>query len=63
MLKNVAQELDDSSGFKASNSWLEHFRSRYNARFRVISGEGVAVDNNTVDDWKSLLPRILPLIL
>ena len=48
--KNVAQELGDSSGFRASNGWLERFRSRYNVRFRLISGEGAAVDDDTVND-------------
>ena len=46
--KNFAQELGDSSSFKASNGWLERFKSRYNVRFRPVSGEGAAVDDNTV---------------
>ncbi|CAF4762350.1 unnamed protein product, partial [Rotaria sp. Silwood2] len=57
--KKVAQELNDSSGFKASNGWLERFRVRYNVNFRVISGEGAAVDVHTIKDWKVRLPQII----
>ena len=48
--RKVAQELGDESEFKASNGWLERFRVRYNIHFRVTSGEGAAVDEDTVSD-------------
>jgi predicted DNA-binding protein YlxM (UPF0122 family) len=57
--RKVAQELGDESGFKASNGWLERFRIRYNVHFRVISGEGAAVNQDTVTDWKTRLSTIL----
>ena len=57
--RNVAAELGDTSGFKASNGWLDRFRTRYNIRFRVVSDEAEAVDDNTIEDWKSRLPVIL----
>ena len=57
--RNVAVELGDTSGFKASNGWLDRFRTRYNIRLRVISDEAEAVDDNTNEDWKSRLPVIL----
>lgn len=57
--RNVAAELGDTSGFKASNGWLDRFRTRYNIQFRVISGEAAAVDDITIDDWKLRLPVIL----
>ncbi|CAF1163268.1 unnamed protein product [Adineta steineri] len=55
----VAAELGDTSGFKASNSWLERFKSRYNIQFRTISGEAASVNTDTVEDWISRLPVIL----
>ena len=44
---------------KLSNGWLDRFRRRYNIRFRIISGEAEAVDDNTIEDWKWRLPVIL----
>lgn len=57
--RKVAQDLGDESGFKASNGCLERFRVRYNVNFRVISGEGAAVDQDTVSDWKMRLSTML----
>ncbi len=57
--RKVAQQLDDTSTFKASNGWLERFRNRYNIHFRVISGEGASVDQNIIDDWKQRLSLII----
>ena len=57
--RNVVAELGDTSGFTASNGWLDRFRTRYNIRFLVISGEAEAVDDNTIEDEKSRLPVIL----
>ena len=57
--RQIAEELGDESGFKASNGWLERFRLRYNVRFRVISGEAASVDVNTIEDWKKRLPMII----
>ncbi|CAF3728391.1 unnamed protein product [Rotaria socialis] len=57
--RKAAQELGDESGFKASNGWLERFRVRYNVHFRMISGEGASVDQDTVSDWRARLSTIL----
>ena len=57
--KKVATEMNDTSGFKASNGWLERFRARHNIQFRVISGEGAAVKAETVADWMTRLPKII----
>jgi hypothetical protein len=51
--------MGGASGFKASNYWLERFRARHNIQFKVISGEGAAVNFETVEDWKARLPKIL----
>jgi hypothetical protein len=55
----VAVELGDTSGFRASNGWLDRFKSRYNIQFRIISGEAASVNSETVEDWTSRLPVIL----
>ncbi len=57
--RQIAHDLGDTSGFKASNGWLERFRTRYNVRFRAISGEAAAVNTDTMDDWKKRLPKII----
>ena len=57
--KKVAIEINGTSSFKASNGWLERFRARHNIQFRVISGEGAAVNTGTGKDWKARLPKIL----
>ncbi|CAF1620953.1 unnamed protein product, partial [Didymodactylos carnosus] len=43
----------------ASNGWLERFRARHNIPFRVILDEVAAVTDETVEDWKARLPKIL----
>jgi hypothetical protein len=55
----MAAELGDIDGFKASNGWLDRFKSRYNIQFRVISGEAASVNSETIEDWTSRLPVIL----
>ncbi|CAF4468475.1 unnamed protein product, partial [Rotaria sp. Silwood2] len=57
--RQIAQELGDKSGFKASNGWLKRFRVRYNVHFRMISGKGAAVNQDTVIYWKTRLSTIL----
>ena len=37
--RDVAQQFDKSTTFRASNGWLDRFRSRYNIQFRIICGE------------------------
>ena len=50
--RDLAQQMDNSTSFRASNGWLEHFRTRCNIRFRTIGGEARSVDPTTIDDWK-----------
>ncbi|CAF3999186.1 unnamed protein product [Rotaria sordida] len=57
--RDIAQELDESTNFRASNGWLDRFRTRYNIHFRTICGEARAVDPNTVNDWKVRLHSII----
>ena len=56
--RKVALDLDGQYDFKASNEWLNRFRSRYSIKFRAISGEAATVDSDTVVDWKDRLPSI-----
>ena len=44
---------------KASNGWLEKFRSRYNIAFKTLCGESASVDSGTVDTWKQQLNTII----
>jgi hypothetical protein len=57
--RQIGNKFNNSEKFKASNGWLEKFRTRYNISFRVISGESRAVDQGTIDDWKSRLRNII----
>ena len=44
--------------FKASNGWLESFRSRHCILFRSLSGEGADTNTLTIQNWKSKIPEI-----
>ena len=59
--RQIRQELGGPGvdDFKASNGWLEKFRSRHNIKCRVLSGEAASVDPTTVDEWKKRLPSII----
>ena len=45
--------------FKASNGWLESWRSRYGIRFFKVCGESANVNLNIVSEFKSILPEIV----
>jgi hypothetical protein len=50
--REIAESLGDTFGsFKASNRWLEKFRTRHNISHNIISGESLSVDVPTIDDW------------
>ena len=50
--RDLAQQMDNSTSFRASNGWLERFRTRYNIHYRTIYGEARSVAPTTIDDWK-----------
>ena len=54
----VAQELG-CSNFKASNGWLERFKSRNNLKQLTVSGEAGEVRDETVEAWKERLKTLL----
>jgi hypothetical protein len=45
--------------FKASNGWLESWRSRYGIGFFKVCGESANVNLNVVSEFKSKLPEIV----
>lgn len=45
-------------GFKASNGWLDRWKSRYSITSFKISGESASVDMNTVEDYRQRIPDI-----
>ncbi|CAF1202139.1 unnamed protein product [Adineta steineri] len=56
----ISEALGDNLGkFKASNGWLEKFRSRHNISHRTINDESSSIDNLTVDDWIQRIPKLV----
>jgi hypothetical protein len=45
--------------FKASNGWLESWRSRFSIGFFKVCGESADVDDNVVDDFRSKIGKIV----
>jgi hypothetical protein len=58
MTKIIAQRLKIDS-FKASNGWMESFRTRHEIRFKQICGEAKDVDLTIVENWMQKLPEII----
>ena len=44
--------------FKASNGWLDRWRTRYSVNAFKVSGESASVNQETVDDYRTRLPDI-----
>ncbi|GBM29117.1 Tigger transposable element-derived protein 6 [Araneus ventricosus] len=62
LLQEKAKEIGESLGletFKASNGWLEKFRTRHNISFKQICGEEKSVNPNEVTDWFGKLKSLL----
>ena len=53
---NFAKSL--KNGFKASNDWLNRFKTRHSISQAVIFGESGCVDEKVLQSWKSRLPDI-----
>lgn len=54
----VSKEFE-CQNFKASNGWLDKFKSRYNISFKVICGESKSVDTETVDEWRIKVKQLI----
>ena len=56
--KAIAQRLH-IDGFKASNGWLQKWKTSHNLKFRTVSRESGEVSVSTTQSWKEHLPEIL----
>jgi len=43
--------------FKASNHWLDNFKTRHSIKFRSEQGEAAAIDLKAVEDWQETVLR------
>ncbi|XP_064647061.1 tigger transposable element-derived protein 6-like [Lineus longissimus] len=62
MIQEIARQIAlglDKKDFKASNGWLEKWKTRHNINQVTICGESESVDDNMVDEWKKKLPELV----
>ena len=55
----VATQMGLEQEFKASNGWLEKFKTRYKIKGMTASGQSGEVREETVGSWKERFPQIL----
>lgn len=54
----VSSAMDQNTAFVASVGWLNRFIERYIIKFKCISGEGAAVDENLVKKFKDSITNL-----
>ena len=57
--RQIAMEFGDNVVFKASNGWLDKFKSRHGISYRAICGEAASVNLITINEWINRLPSII----
>ncbi|CAI6352429.1 unnamed protein product [Macrosiphum euphorbiae] len=57
-ITQVSKEFE-CENCKASNGWLDKFKSRYNISFKVVCGESKSVDTETVDEWRIKVKQLI----
>ena len=56
IMRMKAEELARGMGkldWTCVDSWITRFKKRHNIVFKAVCGESKAVDDKTVDDWRS----------
>jgi len=62
MIQEKAQEVGRElkmDNFKASNGWLDRFRTRHKIAFKAICGEAATVDSETVTEWTNKIASLI----
>lgn len=54
----LANTLDPTNKFTASDGWLDKFTKRHEIKFKSLSGEGASVNEAQVNDWLKNLDDI-----
>ena len=65
MLQEKATRIEEAlevfgEEFKASNGWLDRFKTKTGIKAKFISGESRDVREEMVDSWRERLPVIFP---
>lgn len=57
--RQISMEFCGNVEFKASNGWLDKFKSRHGISYRAICGESAGVNFITTNEWINRLPSII----